>query len=357
MLDSALPASAMNCHLVVSDLLCAAMAGAASSGELDLPALELLIARGQRAVVAGGSTERWLGSSFGVCRDGDPALAPFSLRGEGDEPGGHGWLRADPVHLRLHADRIVLADASRLSITADEADELIAALNAHFAHINIAFLAPRSDRWYVRLEHAPSLRATPTAEVAGRAIDACLPTGDEQALWRSIFNETQMLLHEHPCNQRREQRGELAVNSLWFWGAGTDSRPRADVRFDAVWSDDPAARGLALACGVPARPLPQRYTEFIQSAAGAGFARDSRHLVILPPVPGAAYGDAGTWREAVERIERDWLAPLLAGTLAGAPSAITLHALGPHQGLQVNFSRAHRLRIWRRRKRFAEYCA
>ena len=56
-----------------------------------------------------------------------------------------------------------------------------------------------------------------------------------------------MLLHEHPCNQRREQRGELAVNSLWFWGAGTDSRPRADVRFDAVWSDDPAARGLALA--------------------------------------------------------------------------------------------------------------
>ncbi len=66
MLDSALPASAMNCHLVVSDLLCAAMAGAASSGELDLPALELLIARGQRAVVAGGSTERWLGSNFGV---------------------------------------------------------------------------------------------------------------------------------------------------------------------------------------------------------------------------------------------------------------------------------------------------
>lgn len=356
MLDSALLASAMNCHLVVSHLLWPASAGTASRDALVLPALETLIARGQRAAIDGGSTERWLASRFGVSRDGETGLAPFSFRGEGGEPGEQGWLCADPVHLRIHADRVVLADASRLSLTAEEAEQLVATLNAHFAQDNLTFLAPRPDRWYARLAHAPALRTTPTAEVAGRGIESCLPTGEEQAHWRSIFNETQMLLHEHPCNQRREQKGELTVNSLWFWGAGEYSRPSADIRYGAVWSDDTAARGLAHASGIPARALPQHCDEFLQYAGNDGLMRDSMHLVLLPPIPGAAYGDAEAWREAVERIEQEWFAPLLDSTLAGKLSAITLDVLGPGRGLRVNFSRAHRLRLWRRRRRFADYC-
>ncbi len=354
MLDSALLASAMNCHLVVPHLLSPAIAGAVSRSTLKLPALETLLARGQRAATEGGSTERWLASRFGVCRDGEPGLAPFSFRGEGGEPGAHGWLRADPVHLRIHADRVVLADASRLSITADEAGQLVATLNAHFAQSDITFHAPRPDRWYARLEAAPALRTTPTAEVAGLSIESCLPTGDEQARWRSIFNETQMLLHEHPCNQRREQRGELPVNSLWFWGAGTHSRPPA--RYAAVWSDDPAARGLAEASGASSRPLPQHCAHFVQCAGGAEFERDALHLVVLPPVPGAIYGDVEAWHAAVEQIEQAWFAPLLDGTLAGALPGITLDALGPRRGLRVHFARPHRLRLWRRRRRFIDYC-
>lgn len=356
MLDSAQLAPAMNCHLLVSPLLWPAIAGAASYGKLELPALETILARGQRTLIEAGSIERWLAASFGVDRGGELALAPFALRGEGCEPGEHGWLRADPVHLRIHADRVVLADASRLAITADEARQLVDALNAHFAERGITFLAPQPERWYARVAKAPQLRTTPTVEVAGRDIEPYLPKGEEQARWRSVFNEAQMLLHEHPCNERREESGELTVNSLWFWGAGSDSPPRASVRYHTVWSDDPVARGLALASGIPSRPLPGSGADFIRSAGNAELPRDSLHLLVLPPLPGAAYGDAGAWREAVLRIERDWFAPLLDGMLDGAFSAVTLHTLGPAGGLSALFTRAHRLKFWRRRRRLIDYC-
>lgn len=354
MLDSAQLAPAMNCHLLVSPLLWPAIAGAAPCGKLEFPALETIMARGQRTLIAAGSIERWLAASFGVDRGGELALAPFALRGEGCEPDEHGWLCADPVHLRIHADRMVLADASVLAITADEARQLVDMLNAHFAEGGITFLAPRPERWYARLARAPQLRTTPTVEVAGQDIEPYLPNGEEQACWRSVFNEAQMLLHEHPCNERREQRGELPVNSLWFWGAGSDLQPRASVRYHTVWSNEPVARGLALASGIPSRPLPASGADFIQSA---GLPRDSLQLLVLPPLPGAAYGDAGAWREAILRIEQDWLAPILAGTLDGALSAVTLHSLGPAGGLSATFTRAHRLKFWRRRRRLIDYCA
>lgn len=347
----------MNCHLLVSHLLWPAFAGAPSRGALELPALETFIARGQCASIEGGSIERRLAARFGMDRDGELALAPFAYRGEGGEPGQHGWLRADPVHLRIHAERVVLADASRLAISVDEAEELVTTLNTHFAQSNITFFAPRPERWYARVADRPRLRTTPTAEVAGRDIGSCLPEGEERARWRSVFNESQMLLHAHPCNQRREERGELTVNSLWFWGAGTDSRPQADARYDTVWSDDPTARGLALASHIPSRPLPAHYAHWIESAANAGAQRDSLHLIVLPPLPGAAYGDTAAWREAALRIERDWFAPLLTGVLDGTLSALTVDALGPEKGLRIIFSRAHRLRLWRRRKRLADYFA
>jgi hypothetical protein len=357
MLDSAQFAPAMNCHLLVSDLLWPAIAGAASCAELELPALETLMARSQRDLIGGGSIERWLAARFGADGAGELALAPFALRGEGCEPGTHGWLRADPVHLRIHADHMVLADASRFALAADEAQELVDTLNAHFAPNNVTFFAPRPERWYARVAKLPLIRTTPTVEVAGRDIESYLPQGEEQAHWRSVFNEAQMLLHEHPCNERRERRGELTVNSLWFWGAGTESQLRASVRYDTVWSDNPVARGLAFANSIPIQPLPRSGSDFIESTGNVALPPDSLHLLILPPPPGAAYGDADAWREAVIRIERDWLAPLLDATLDGTLSAITLHALGPARGLRATFTRAHRVRVWRRRKRLSDYCA
>ena len=46
-------------------------------------------------------------------------------------------------------------------------------------------------------------------------------SGEGAERWRALLNESQIVLHNHPINAVREARGAVAVNSLWFWGAGT----------------------------------------------------------------------------------------------------------------------------------------
>lgn len=355
MLDSAQHPPAMICHLLVPHLAAPEATGAESFGRIELPALETLMARGKRSRSGHASIERWLAAAFRVENGG--ALAPFALRGEGCDPGSHAWLCADPVHLRIEAGRAVLADSSRFAITADEARQMVEALNAHFAEQNLTFLAPVPQRWYARVANAPRIRTTPTAEVAGRDITPHLPTGEDQAHWRGVLNEAQMLLHAHACNERREERGEVAVNSLWFWGGGVETPPDPSPRYHAVWSDHPLARGLGLSSGIDTRPLPASGTEFLRHIARDGGPKDALHLLVLHPPQDAARAGRDAWGEALERLERDWFAPVHAATLEGAISAVTVVAVGASGGWSAQFTRGDRLKFWRRRKRVPEYLA
>ena len=335
----------MNCHLLVPDLFWPAAAGGAPYRDMQMPALETILARGRRASTAGSSLERWLAAAFAL-----PAglpLAPFALRGEGREPGDQHWLRADPVHLKVHGDRLVLADASGLDITADEAREFAAALSAHFAPDGIAFEAPHPQRWYARAAEDPRLAGTPTAEVAARSIDPFLPSGPGAVRWRKISNEAQMVLHAHPLNESREARGALPVNSVWFWGAGRASRPTSS--YDAVWASHPLASGLAAAAANVVRPLPASAAEYLKEPGG------KTALVVAAVLPTTAYGDLAGWREAAAALERAWLAPLLAAVDGGVLQTLTLHGLGSDYGYTVALAPNDRFRFWRRRRPLDHY--
>lgn len=336
----------MNCHLLVSDLFWPASAGNEPYSGLALPALETLLARGRGVRTAGASLERWLAAEYRLS-DGLP-LAPFSLRGDGGEPGQDCWMRADPVHLKLHGDRLILADASRLAVTPDEAQEFVAALNSHFAGEAISFIAPGPSRWYLRTAIAPRLRTTPTAEAAGRNVEALLPDGDDAARWRKVINEAQMLLHQHPCNEAREQRGQLAVNSVWLWGPGCNRSLAAP--YDALWADHPLAAGLAAAGGAAVRPLPASADSLVEARRGG------MQLVVLT-LPATAYGDLADWRDALAMLERLWIAPLLSGLRDAALESLTLHGLGPDYGYTSSLTGRDRLRFWRVRRPLLAYAA
>jgi hypothetical protein len=210
----------MNVHLIVPELFWPHEDTAARpAGELELPGLETLLARGRRARGKAPHLEGWLCEQFGIARQQDWPIAPFALLADGGKPGDHYWLRADPAHLDVATDQLVL-DASAISVTPQEAEALVAALNHHFDADAMTFHAVQPDRWYVRLTHAPELATTPIAAARGRAIDPLLPSGPEAKQWHARLNEMQMVLHEHPINEAREARGEAAINSLWFWGGG-----------------------------------------------------------------------------------------------------------------------------------------
>jgi hypothetical protein len=343
----------MNCHLLVPNLFWPAAAGTEPYRDLPLPALETLLARGRCEKTTGSSLERWLAAAFLAAEAHDLPLAPFALCGDGGEPGDHWWLQSDPVHLSIHGDRLILADESRIAVTADEAQQLTAALNSHFAREGIAFVAPRPQRWYARIASAPRLRTTPTNEVAGRSIERFLPAGKDGARWRGIINEAQMLLHPHPSNESRESRGELTINSVWFWGAGCRSRLACGIPYAAVWSGHPLAAGLALAGGIRPQPLPEAATSLLPRLDDA--PRNQTQLVALAPLPGTAYGDVAAWREVLLALEQRWFAPLLTAAQGTTFDRLTLHALGPDFSLACEFSRHDRLRFWRSRRPLHTY--
>lgn len=338
----------MNAHLVIPALFWPAPDAAQAHADLRLPALEALIARGRRSAAATSPLERWLAHTYGLAAD--QGSAPFALQADGGEPGEAIWLRADPCHMRVNRDRLMLSDAATFDITREEAEALAESLNTHFAADGMTFYPMQPERWYVRLASAPRIETTPLDEARGHDIDPLLPRGDDAMRWRKLLNEVQMLLHQQPVNEAREARGEPPINSVWLWGAG---RLPAIARrpFQRVRSRDPFAGGLALASGATALPLPDNGTQWLRHASADGV-----ELIVLDALAASAsYGDVTQWRERLAALERDWFAPALDALKAGRIGMLTLHALGEHAGIDVETTRQDLRYFWRRAKPLAHY--
>src|SRR6266581_6499515 len=240
----------MHCDLYIPDFFSAEGLPSAEG----LAAAETLIARGRRRRIASISPEAWLFERFGVARQRDWPVAPYTLLADGGAPERDYWMRADPVHLQVGRNSLGLADSAAFEVSRAESDALVETLNRHFGQ-TMLFYPMRPARWYVRLEKAPDMQTTPAAAARGLAIDENLPSGPDAMRFHALMNEAQMLLHEHPVNVEREARGELALNSIWFWGGGAIDAANARP-FSTVVGDDPLARGLALAAGISTRALP-----------------------------------------------------------------------------------------------------
>ena len=269
------------------------------------PALELLLARARVARSDPESAEAWLGRAFGV----EPLPAGALTAGA---PGF--WLRADPVHLRLLRDRIVIVPVQGLA--PEHAAALVETLNRHFAGRH-EFRAPHPDRW--AMSSAPAaIDAPPARELAGADLAERLPA----APWPALLNEMQMALHEHPANEGREPE----VNGVWLWGAG-ELPKRAQAPWGSVSAEDPLALGLARVARLAHRTPPPSAEEWL-----AGLPADGRHLAAFDALHGT--------------LEADWFAPLLAALRRGRIGMLTLHV--PDAGRAFETARSDLRRFWRR---------
>lgn len=320
----------MHCEFVVPGLF-------SSRCDSRLPALEKLLARGRRRRGARRLLGAWLHDAFELGEQ-PMAAGALTLVAANADPGEASWVRADPVHLRLMRDRLVVVPGEALDIPREEAAALGAAVNAHFAGaLEVRVVAPR--RWCARIDRAFSPNDDSSLEEAGRQV----------VLGDPLVNEMQMLLHEHPVNQAREARGEPAVNSLWLWGGGR--APKAKSRWNAVLADEPLAMGLARLAKAGCRPLP--------ASAGDWLARapeDGRYLAVLDAlrVP-AALGEAASFSETLLQMEAAWFAPLLDALRAGRVGMVTIHAPDGGEALSCETVRGDLRRFWRRAKALESY--
>lgn len=344
----------MNLHLLVPALFWPDASLPEIYRDLPLPALETLLARSLSTDGETQEIEMWLCRAFGVSKQQDWPVAPITLQADGTgnvKAGDDYWFRADPVHLRIERDQIVLADSRIFRISPEEASQFTGLLNRHFAENGqeIVFLPLQPDRWYLRVTKILPAETHLLSEVANKGINERLPFGANNMIWRGLFNEIQMLLHEHPLNHAREARGELAINSTWFWGGGI--MPGSVARpYTHVLSNDILAGSLALACGTGHAPLPSDAAAWHQSATSG------THLIVLDTLLGKAqYGDAYGWRESLKELEQNWFAPLWALSKEGKFDQITLTAI--HESGTRNFAlkRGDFRKFWRRAKPLSVY--
>lgn len=337
-------------NLVVPGLL-GQVPGAAEGARppLQIPAMERLLARADRRAGPAVDFESGLFKLFGVEPDPGRDLPVAAVTRLIDCSGARdgGCLRADPVHLRAERDHLILFDARVLDIVPEEAQVLVAEFNAAFGADGWRLEAATPERWYLALVEDPGIRTHSLREVAGHNPYAFLPYGAKSARWRRFLNEVQMLFHTSRVNGAREERGEPALNSVWFWGAG-----RAPAQVTAGWaqvcSDEPLARGLAQIGGIAHAPAPASAVEWLAHAGASG-----AHLLVLENLfAGALHGDAETWREAVERFERDWAQPLVAALQHRTLKSLRLH---PGDGRVYQLDIAALRRFWKRPRRITHY--
>jgi len=320
----------MHCELVVPGLF-------GASDEQRFPALELLLARGRRRSQAARRPEEWLREAFELGEGPFPAGA-LTVLAAGGNPGVDNWVRADPVHLRVMQNHVVVVPGDAFSLSAEEARALCDGLNAHFAGMEFTAFAP--NRWYARLAQSVSPDAGHPLESAGREAEP-----PQQAA--ALLNEAQMVLHSHAVNEARESRGEPAVNSVWLWGAGRAGQARAPWR--SVAADDPAVLGAARLAGARHRALPRSAGEWLER-----LPEDGRHLAVLDALraPLALGGEVAGEKA---RLERDWFAPLLAALRAGRIGMLTIHVPDGAQAVSFETVRGDLRRFWRRPKGIKNY--
>lgn len=314
-------------------------AEAATAAIPDVPAMERFLSRAHVEPAAAERLDAMLLAAFGVAPG--TGVAPFAYLGDRGVPRGRYCMRADPVYLQADQDRLLLFAGDGLDVRDAEAQQLAALVNDHFQDRGWRFEAVTPERWYLCLEQAPDVHTVPLDQVVGRDINARLPGGPHGSHWRAALNEVQMLLHENPMNQQRQQRGALPINSVWFWGGGC-LPAGGNARWAGVGSDESLALGLASHGGSHHAALPPGLAVWLQGA-GPG-----PHLMVSERLRRSlASAQLQEWRDGVLALERDWLAPALEELRRGRLAR--LH-WWPGGRCVYTAERSHLRRFWRRRR-------
>jgi hypothetical protein len=196
--------------------------------------------RGQFVDLAGMDDAGLLARAFDIEGTALPAAPLHYLGISGREPTGY-CMFAYPVHLHPRREQLILMAGPDFEPREDEAERLIADLEAQFE----AFRIERTSdgMWFVFLDQDPKLETTPLDEVLGENINDYLPRGGDAMDWHKIMNELQMVLFDSEVNQQREATGEPTLNSLWFWGGGRVPEIPPS-RWTRLVSNDPVALGM-----------------------------------------------------------------------------------------------------------------
>ena len=141
------------------------------------------------------------------------------------------FLVAEPTHLRLDRDRLLISEAELLQLDTIGAKSIIDSINSHFnEEIKLYFI--NENMWLIG--HNLETTKTPSysiLDIIGENIDDYLP----ELNINKILNEIQMLLYGSNENKLRNEEGSLTVNSIWVW----DKNIKSNIDFKIIYGSNP----------------------------------------------------------------------------------------------------------------------
>jgi hypothetical protein len=205
--------------------------------DLSLPNLARLLARDPPAARDEGEKsscspphERALAAARGwQGGDGTLPFAAQSALADGVATGSLAWGLMTPAHWQLGRDHATMIDPGQLGLSDLESHALFDAVHDLFTSEGFVAVWGAAERWYLGRDELEGFATASLDRVIGRNVDAWL--GETRSpmgrLVRRLQSEVQLVFHEHPVNEAREQRGEPAVNSFWLSGCGRAQGARA----------------------------------------------------------------------------------------------------------------------------------
>jgi hypothetical protein len=139
------------------------------------------------------------------------------------------WFVVQPVHLHVARDHLVLTDYRQLNLSESEAKTLFDAAHPLFEEQNQRLVFGSKDYWFMQADAWADFRTCTPDAACGHNIDVWSPSGGSAREWRRLQNEVQMLWHQHPLNDAREENNCPRVNGLWLWGGSQANESSPDL--------------------------------------------------------------------------------------------------------------------------------
>jgi len=268
------------------------------------PLLSKLFTRGQVSALTKDDIEtrvlNGLGVSFNTNKD-----APIAYLRSQQIP--HVTLQKkiwclDPVFIQIDKEDAVICAHEAIGLTENEAQHFIEDLNIHFAEDGFKLHYHSAHHWL--LEAELDLVTTSLSSAMHKNLSQLQPVGVTEKQWRTLQNEIQMLLYNHPENQARESRGDIPVNSLWLWGGGEPEQYERIV--DTVFSDEAWISDVA--------QLYEIETHGVDTFSKLEDLDGACLLAYLDPLDAIRKNDAFAWLDSLGRFEEK-IAPSIVNLL------------------------------------------
>ena len=234
----------------------------------------------------------------------------------------------------VHAPDGHMRDFTAGHISSDDGRALIAALREALAGITanvgrLEFVPGVSYRnllicraGSVPAPFSATTRAQPPHDIPDRPIADYLPSGPGEELLRDLMDRSRAILADHPVNQARRKKGQKEATQIWLWGLGrAPTLTKFADRFGkrgAITSGVDLVRGVGVLLGWD-RLDHSAVTDYLDNdyakQAEAGDCRAPTHDLVCihveAPDEASHEGRADAKVEAIERIDRDIVGPLL----------------------------------------------